>query len=645
MTKNEIVIDQAILAWASTDDFKGYQVIASSKGLKSEEEDIVKKTTQPGNIPSNFEYTSSHNLFQLPSGRICFAKLKNIGTGLDGRPNSTCAHCFIFPHELLPKIDWELRLFEEHFNPDNSKRGELSQMDDGTIISSNKNLDGKRNGFVPSDRKSLTDLISAIFALKLGNYDQLTIRAEIEKDPFYPLKDFLNFLPPSDRFTSIFSTYLFNNHRSKAPFEIFIVPPESSYSSPSDEKVGHIDLIKETRDFRKPKAQHKNLAQKVADILKSGDKKELEKIYEDNRIKVDVENLPIIYNIHEYEERLESGISIEEKISIHQEMAKEWENIRADLAEENYEKAFEFSWESDKFDLESFEKLYKFFISNKNYEKAKKVVEKTIDTLLNDYMVYEDHYKEINDIVKFKTNRRINDIYENTVLKEVGEVIREDPTIISDKESGRFYQKFFVDWLDKTLESEKPRIGLLQEIRKNIDATVINKRHQWVSDLIELVLPTINKFDKDRQKMDLLEFCYDLGMEIKDKKSFLKFGEELFSKSAKHKKGDYARETALILMKKKPGDYKNYFSRIKYLCGVRDAYRFYYKLSNLRVEKEVLSNINEEISEDIRLWNKYGKSRMNHDYTEELEKIERWHRYFKKELNDDSLKEKIINWF
>lgn len=117
-------VKQFIYTTASIENKKGYQIVAKSEGVSK---DIIKELESyvyPIDVdPSKFN--ESRSLVLLKNDLVAYSRIKNIGTGYDGRENTLYNHTFIFLKNDFEKYGCDSRIFDKFYLEDKSVRGIL----------------------------------------------------------------------------------------------------------------------------------------------------------------------------------------------------------------------------------------------------------------------------------------------------------------------------------------------------------------------------------------------------------------------------------------------------------------------------------------------------------------------------------------
>jgi len=107
---------------------KGYQVVAKSQGVTKEEVAFLESYGIP--IALNPEvFTEGRRLFRLPSGRLGFNYLKNMGVGYDGRFGAIYSRTIIMDENQFLRFGADPRIFEPLFTQNPKEPGNLAQLE------------------------------------------------------------------------------------------------------------------------------------------------------------------------------------------------------------------------------------------------------------------------------------------------------------------------------------------------------------------------------------------------------------------------------------------------------------------------------------------------------------------------------------
>lgn len=625
--KSDIMIDQAILAWAYINNCPGYQVIAKSDGLTPDEADKLSGRTLPGNIPINFKYSSSHNIFKLPTGRICFAKIHNIGIGLDDRANSICSHCFIFDERLLDLVDWNLRLFENFFRADNSVWGRLPRMntnelflDDPPIRSDDHLFKGK------IDDKQIKDLMSAIFSIKLGNHKDMVIRLKIEEDPFYNLFDYLSFLPPKNRFTSISSTYLFN--KTNDVFDIYIIPPEANTIISQKEKTALIDLVNKMSEYQLKSNDFKIIVKYFLKIGKNG----IENVYKLDSNNATVDRLPTYVKIKMYLHEIEkSNITSNKKISNYLGVAKEYEKFNIKRAEEYYEVAYRIAKQTNLKLYDVFDSYYPFIKKHK-----KKKVHQISKESLN---IFSENNDYITIYRLLKQYPELYDTYKKEIQPIFIEKITKDHTILSRDKTSKLCDLLY-KWLREHLSDKKSPLVELNMIKRGINSKKYDPI-DWAV-VVGILIKYGNTLESEEEKLEVYNFCYNIIKKF-EKKKVKSCARDLLINTldvSHYKAPSLAKKISLVLIRD-CDTYEGYFSIIKHFYGRKEAYKFYNSIPNKLRNQNLLKK---EIYQDIKSWSEEENKIINDFIPSEAKYINELHEDFFDSVEGKGIKEKVFKW-
>lgn len=117
-------VEQFIYTTATIENKKGYQIVAKSEGITNEIVTELGAYVYPINVdPSKFN--ESRSFLLLNNDLVAYSRIKNIGTGYDGRENTLYNHTFIFSKKDFEKDDWDSRFLDKFYVEDKGARGIL----------------------------------------------------------------------------------------------------------------------------------------------------------------------------------------------------------------------------------------------------------------------------------------------------------------------------------------------------------------------------------------------------------------------------------------------------------------------------------------------------------------------------------------
>lgn len=209
---------------------KGYQVVAKSQGVTSEEVGFLESYGIP--IALNPEaFTEGRRLFRLPSGRLGFNYLKNMGVGYDGRFGAIYSRTIIMKESQFVSFGADPRIVEPLFIQNPKEPGNLPQLELGSSQTLGIDFDVLRETL--HGEETLRRILGAIFG------DRKVILLAPPKED---LKDFMvNFLMllPDQMRVIPYTTYCIEPDR-EPQFTLLVVPAGERDRLP---QAGHWTVI------------------------------------------------------------------------------------------------------------------------------------------------------------------------------------------------------------------------------------------------------------------------------------------------------------------------------------------------------------------------------------------------------------------
>lgn len=99
---------------AEIESKKGYQIISMSLGIKEEITSELNDYFYPTGVSPN-EFRESRSLLLLRNNWIAYSKIKNIGVGYDGRPNTLYNHTILIKTDDFRELNYDSRIFEDYY--------------------------------------------------------------------------------------------------------------------------------------------------------------------------------------------------------------------------------------------------------------------------------------------------------------------------------------------------------------------------------------------------------------------------------------------------------------------------------------------------------------------------------------------------
>ena len=258
-----VTCDQFIYTSEKTKEREGYQVIAKTKGIT---EDIVENLTgylYPVGVDLD-NFTESHSLRILDNDKVAYSIVKNIGIGYDTRKGTLYNHTFVIDKADFKKLDYDSRIFYNHFIKDTSLRGEMEKIRIEPIkIQTNFDVIGTLG------RPAIGLLLRFLFLNKKV--------ALLETSQIDLMQNILATLPPSMRLIS-FSTNVPQPDR-QSEYDLIQTPKNMIYKLDKTWKIVDPSESRQISDYARKGSTNKDF-EYLAHLILNKDKKKLLKIHD-----------------------------------------------------------------------------------------------------------------------------------------------------------------------------------------------------------------------------------------------------------------------------------------------------------------------------------------------------------------------------
>ena len=241
---------------------EGYQVVAKSSGVSNELTQSLLEYMYPIGVKVE-EFRESKSLLILDKNKVAYSIIKNIGVGYDGRRGTLYNHTFLISIEDFEKLNYDTRVFDEHFIKNSSIHGQLSpiQIDPVTKLPHLELLQ-------KLDANVLKEILYSLFKrskIALVNFDDIDL-----------IQNLLAILPLPLRLVS-FSTLVIEPDK-QYKYEFIQIPEKIQSKVGRGFVIIHPQSIKPTT---KRDAIFNESIQILVDIIKTKDMVRLEKMFND----------------------------------------------------------------------------------------------------------------------------------------------------------------------------------------------------------------------------------------------------------------------------------------------------------------------------------------------------------------------------
>lgn len=248
-------VEQFIYTTSTIENKKGYQIVAKSEGITENIITELNSYIYPMDIdPSKFN--ESRSFLLLKDDLVAYSRIKNIGTGYDGRENTLYNHTFVFSKVGFEKYNYDSRIFDKFYLEDKFARGILPTL----------SIDPPLQPFPLIINEFTSVLEKILFSLFMNKKIALLI-----DDVELPQK-ILAFLPKSMRLIS-FSTYVVEP-KKQSKYDFILNPSLKKSKLKKD-----FELIFPSAEEFPHKTEYEKSISYYAQLIKSKKHEELMKLH------------------------------------------------------------------------------------------------------------------------------------------------------------------------------------------------------------------------------------------------------------------------------------------------------------------------------------------------------------------------------